>query len=268
MKKYKNYIFDFYGTLVDISTNEKKPALWKQLAGIYSQYGADYTGPELRRTYEQFCMEEEKLLADRLLTEAEKLPADNFHHKDHLIPEIRLEKVFYRLLTEAPVRHEVSAQITPGPYTGDPYTWAELIANTFRVLSRKTLALYPGTYETLEKLKAAGSRLFILSNAQKVFTLPEIEAMGIVPLFEDIWLSSDHYVKKPAPSFIGELMAAHDMKPDETAMVGNDCISDMGSAAEAGVDGILLNTFSFSKEYIKKTSPVRPVVIESITQLY
>ncbi len=27
-RAYKNYIFDFYGTLVDILTDEKDPVLW------------------------------------------------------------------------------------------------------------------------------------------------------------------------------------------------------------------------------------------------
>ena len=29
---YQNYIFDLYGTLVDIHTNEKKAYLWKKLS--------------------------------------------------------------------------------------------------------------------------------------------------------------------------------------------------------------------------------------------
>lgn len=37
---YKNYIFDFYGTLVDILTDEKDPALWDKLAQLYQAYGA------------------------------------------------------------------------------------------------------------------------------------------------------------------------------------------------------------------------------------
>lgn len=41
---YKNYIFDFYGTLVDILTDEKDPALWDKLAQLYQAYGAYYKG--------------------------------------------------------------------------------------------------------------------------------------------------------------------------------------------------------------------------------
>ena len=42
-KEYENYIFDLYGTLVDIQTNEKKASLWKNMAHIYSMTGAVYT---------------------------------------------------------------------------------------------------------------------------------------------------------------------------------------------------------------------------------
>ena len=44
---YKNYIFDLYGTLIDINTNEWKKSLWKNMAMIYSMSGASYTGKEL-----------------------------------------------------------------------------------------------------------------------------------------------------------------------------------------------------------------------------
>ena len=50
-KVYKNYIFDFYGTLVDILTDEKDPALWDKLAQLYQAYGADYKGEGLRKSY-------------------------------------------------------------------------------------------------------------------------------------------------------------------------------------------------------------------------
>ena len=41
---YKNYIFDFYGTLVDILTDEKDPVLWDKLGQLYQAYGAAYEG--------------------------------------------------------------------------------------------------------------------------------------------------------------------------------------------------------------------------------
>lgn len=48
---YKNYIFDFYGTLVDILTDEKDPTLWDKLAQLYQAYGAYYKGKALKKAY-------------------------------------------------------------------------------------------------------------------------------------------------------------------------------------------------------------------------
>ena len=46
---YKNYIFDLYGTLVDINTNEEKAYLWKKMAEFYGYYGAHYKPVELKK---------------------------------------------------------------------------------------------------------------------------------------------------------------------------------------------------------------------------
>ena len=48
---YKNYIFDLYGTLIDIKTNENKPYLWQKVADFYRFHGADYTPQELKKEY-------------------------------------------------------------------------------------------------------------------------------------------------------------------------------------------------------------------------
>ena len=46
MKAYDNYIFDLYGTLVDIHTEENDPLVWKKLALFYGYYDADYSSEE------------------------------------------------------------------------------------------------------------------------------------------------------------------------------------------------------------------------------
>ena len=40
---YKNYIFDLYGTLVDIHTDEEQMLLWNKLSAFYRFQGANYT---------------------------------------------------------------------------------------------------------------------------------------------------------------------------------------------------------------------------------
>ena len=46
---YDTCIFDLYGTLVDIRTDENKKELWDRLALFYVFYGAGYTPDELHQ---------------------------------------------------------------------------------------------------------------------------------------------------------------------------------------------------------------------------
>ena len=47
------------------------------------------------------------------------------------------------------------------------------------------------------------------------------------------------------------LMNENMLDPVKTVMVGNDIITDMGSAKAAGIDGILLNTWGFDQERLE-----------------
>ena len=57
----KNYIFDLYGTLVDIRTDETASSLWKSMAYLFSMMGALYTPDILRRRYGELVEEETAL---------------------------------------------------------------------------------------------------------------------------------------------------------------------------------------------------------------
>lgn len=57
---FKNYIFDLYGTLIDINTDEWSDDLWEKMALFYSYKGAKYTGKEFHKEYNRLCKEEKK----------------------------------------------------------------------------------------------------------------------------------------------------------------------------------------------------------------
>ena len=59
---YQNYIFDLYGTLVDIKTNEKRKSFWEKTALFYSLNGAAYSWKELKKRYSVLIQEEEAAL--------------------------------------------------------------------------------------------------------------------------------------------------------------------------------------------------------------
>ncbi|MQN02334.1 MAG: HAD family hydrolase [Lachnospiraceae bacterium] len=229
MKHYKNYIFDLYGTLVDIETNEKSPSLWKKMAELYSVYGADYRPAELRRAYTSIVKEEESILGKE---------------EDTAYPEIKLEKVFVRLYKEADHTHESIYSLNDDQLPA----FSQFIANAFRVISRKRLAAYPNTEKVLKTLKERGCGVYLLSNAQYVFTMPEIEKTGLLSYFDGMFISSEHRVRKPEPEFMRELLDEYGLDKDQCVMVGNDYDSDIGIAASVGMDSIFINTFELSKD--------------------
>lgn len=63
--QYKNYIFDFYGTLVDIWTDEDDEKLWEQMPALYAAYGADYFAAELKANYDEHIKRQESQLRKR-----------------------------------------------------------------------------------------------------------------------------------------------------------------------------------------------------------
>ncbi|MGX8698833.1 MAG: HAD family hydrolase, partial [bacterium] len=180
------YIFDLYGTLIDIWTDEASMNLWRPLAAFYASCGADYTPEALRDAYLRTVAEEEAKL--RLRTGL-------------TFPEITLEPVFLRLLDECPKKHPIALPLNRAAWVIDTATW-------FRVLSRKRLRAYPEAAPTLRELRRRGHRILLLSNAQRVFTLPELELTGLDGLLDGVYISSEAGMRKPEPAFLERLLKA------------------------------------------------------------
>ncbi|MCR5584411.1 MAG: HAD family hydrolase, partial [Lachnospiraceae bacterium] len=125
--EYRNFIFDFYGTLCDIHTNENKPALWNKMSEIYSAYGAFYVGTELKHFYKKL------ILADCCKHAKE----DNY--------EPDLTEIFRELT------------VLKGVTLSDDTIRSFVI--TFRALSRSYIRLYPGVEELLGLLKKRNKKI-------------------------------------------------------------------------------------------------------------
>ena len=246
MEKAKNYIFDLYGTLIDIWTDERDPALWNGISAFYSVYGADWSPEVFERSYLQFVHEAEESLR---------------REKGYAFPEIELLDVFRRLWREAPKSHSSGYSVSEDNLED----FLIAAANLFRILSRRRLGLYPNTLRALHSLRAEGRRLWLLSNAQHCFTLPEMEALGLAGLFDGIYISSDCGMKKPQPEFMKKLLCENGIDPGDAVMVGNDFSSDMRIAAECGVKGIFLNTDRYDADtLLREKKKLYPAEIELI----
>lgn len=228
-----NYIFDLYGTLLDIRTDEHQPDLWEAMARYYSCFGTDYTGVELMSQYQRIAHEEEQKLTGKMGVD---------------YPEIDLGRVFARLLLEGQRKHSTESPVAALSLEElCRNEWTADTADLFRVLSREKLVLYPGVTEILSRLKEEGKRIFLLSNAQRLFTIPEMEETGIADAFDAVYISSDYHMRKPEKEFIRLLIREQGISVDDSVMIGNDFQTDIGIAMSCGMESVYLNTYALSR---------------------
>lgn len=208
---YKNYIFDLYGTLVDIRTNENKNYLWDKMTEMFGFYGAFYKKNELKKKYFAYIKERE-----------------DERKKEEECPEIDLAQIFYRLFEEKGV-------------SVDDATVA-VFMKMFRVVSTKFVRLYDGVIDFMEALKEKDKNIYLLSNAQSNFTRPELSYLGLESYFDGILISSEEGCKKPGKRFYQTVIDRYHLDSKETIMIGNDSIADIQGAYEAGLDSLYIHT--------------------------
>ena len=209
--KYDDYIFDLYGTLVDIHTDEDAPELWTEMAAYYSRRGAAYQAEELHSAYRRLVGEAEAEMGGISLRKDA--------HEAH--PEIQIETVFRKLFQNKGVDADLDEAVRAG--------------RRFREVSTEYIRLYDGAKELLQGLRAEGGRVWLLSNAQSIFTVWELEQLGLAEFFDGIYLSSDYGVKKPDRRFFEILLQERGISPDRAVMTGNDGQCDIRGGREAGL---------------------------------
>ena len=210
---YKNYIFDLYGTLIDINTDEWSSDLWKKLAVLYAYKGAHYTYEELNEEYNRLVAIEKDAVRKK--------------HSDYTFIDIKIEKVFKKLFTQK----KISVSKAQVMFT----------AEAFRCYSTKYIKLYDGVKDLLDTLKAKGKKIYLLSNAQRSFTENELNMFGLAPYFDGICISSDEECSKPDLHYFKILFERYNLKKSESIMIGNDYLSDIGGAADFGIDSLYIH---------------------------
>ena len=208
---YKNIIFDLYGTIIDLETDENLVELWQKLSFLYQLYGALYSPETLKKEYHMKVCE--------LLDEN---PGNSIY------PDVDIRDVFSHLF--------IYKSIKPNDQM------IEAVQSNFRDLSSLKLLLYPKALETLGILSKRRRGLYILSNGQRIFSIMELQRLNIFDYFKGLHFSSDYKISKPDPGiFIKMLMSEH-LDPKETVFIGNDMINDISGAIGVNLDTIYIHT--------------------------
>ena len=198
-----NFLFDLYGTLADIKTDEELMSLWFGFAWLLGE--SDIQG--VRDEYHAIC----KKYADA---------------RTHEFVEFDLLRVFEEMVE----------------CRGGNKEKAPTLAREFRLLSRQKLRLFPYVIEILKGLKERGAGVYLVSNAQACFTRDELDELGITSLFDGILISSDAGVKKPSDEIFNIAFEKFSINKDDCFYVGNDMHDDVLGASGVGLKTVYIET--------------------------
>lgn len=197
-----NFVFDLYGTLIDILTDETTAELWEGVALLLGD--GEEKAEEVREEYLTLC---------------DKAYKGGYHELDLLL-------IFEAMLC----RRGVDKSVAPS------------LASEFRRLSMVRISCFPEVKSMLCELKEAGAGVFLLSNAQSCFTIDELRTTGLYDLFDGIVISSDIGVKKPSPEAFKIAFDKFGITPQNSIYVGNDMRDDILGASGVGMKSIYINT--------------------------
>ena len=210
--RYTDLIFDLYGTLVDIHT-EENDLVWEKTAFYFGFYGARYTTEELKSAFR---------------AELKKQEAQEGQSYE-CFPDIPFEQVMESLFRAKGIS-ENAAEL------------GKNAAQLFRICSLDYVNLYPGALDALKVLREQGCRLWLLSNAQRVFTEYELRHLGLGEQLDAVYISSDYRCRKPDVRFFHALIHERQLDKETCLMIGNDLHTDIGGAKAAGLSTFYLHT--------------------------
>lgn len=208
---YTDLIFDLYGTLVDIHT-EENDLVWEKTALFFGYYGACYTPEGLKRAF-----------VDELSRREARAGQDY-----ECYPDIPIEQVMAALFRAKGI--------------SDANGLSLQAAQLFRISSTEYIRLYPHVLQALSELRRQGFRLWLLSNAQRAFTAYELRHLGLEGYFDGVYISSDYGCRKPDSRFYRALLREQKLDVSRCLMIGNDRQTDICGAKKLGMATLYMHT--------------------------
>lgn len=210
--RYTDLIFDLYGTLVDIHT-EENDIVWEKTSLFFGFHGAGFSPAQLRNAFHEAMKAREAAAGQSY----------------ECFPDIPFEQVMAELFRSQGV-------------TENAESLGFSAAQLFRISSIEYIRTYPSVASVLRELRDRGFRLWLLSNAQAVFTTYELRLLELDALFDGVLLSSDYGYRKPDDRFYQALLDQHRLSADQCLMIGNDRETDIAGATHCGMATLYMHT--------------------------
>jgi len=124
---------------------------------------------------------------------------------------------------------------------GYPESAVDPFKHAFRAAWGETHTLVSEAKEMLDILRAKGYRLFAASNSFGHLQRRRLERAGILPYFEDTYISMDIGYDKPDIRFFQEALRRCGLQPNEVLMIGDSMTTDILGAQAAGIEALFFD---------------------------
>lgn len=214
----KGILFDLYGTLIDIETDESMEEIYRGIAHYLTYHGVHMHRWEVRDRYYGIMRQQKEVRGEEY-------------------PEIDVEAIWNTFLEREGVQSDE-----------DRRKLALILAQVYRGLSRHRLQLYPDVKRVLDELRPA-YRMALVSDAQPCYALPEIRAVGLDGYFDPVIISAYYGFRKPDQRLTEKALAALQLTPAEVICVGNDMYRDIYGAKRLGIRTIFFDSNQGDKSH-------------------
>ena len=214
----KGILFDLYGTLIDIETDESLEEIYRGIAHFLTYQGVYFHRWEVRDRYYQIMKRQKEESGEKY-------------------PEINVEAIWNAFLKQQGISSACARRRLAGT-----------LAQMFRGISRKRLDLYPSVKGVLDEL-ISSYRPGLISDAQPCYALPEIRAVGLEDYFDPIIISADYGFRKPDPRLFLKALEVMSLTPEEVVFVGNDMYRDIYGASMLGIKTIFFASKQGNQTY-------------------
>jgi len=234
MRKYTHLFFDLDNTLWDFQANSFQA---------------------MQITFNQFQLERTNVDFDRFFEVYSK-------HNHQLWDQYRKKEVKKKELTRLRFQLTFDELGLTGldPQEMNDWYLHEMPKQTF---------LVEGAEDILKKLKAAGFKLFIITNGFVEVQHKKMESSGLKPYFDKVFISEELKAPKPSYEIFEHAIKSSNARKSTSLMIGDDWEVDIEGALRFGIDAIYYDPTNENSEIrrTKTDSETRLIVIWQLSQL-
>jgi putative hydrolase of the HAD superfamily len=210
----KCVLFDLYGTLINIDTDENLEEIYRAIAHFLNYRGIDIHRWEVKDLYYEIMKRQRRV-------------------RNEQYSEIDVEAIWREMIIQ---KGSVAAK---GFGSMDALT--RTLSEMYRGISRKRMELYPDVVSVLDRLKMRFP-LALISDAQPCFALPEMQMLHLNGFFSPIVISAEYGYRKPDRRLFLHALVELKVDPSEAIYVGNDMFRDIYGANQLGIKTIFFQS--------------------------